>query len=127
MFMPACGTQWIVKVGIYLHINSGIRLIKSLRFCDVLERFYGWVEGIQGLVLVGIHHETVVRPSADQRTGNADRRSCPHLEHVPADREDAQDSSCCSSFQNFFLHFRPPTCGTGELSQGHRYSAMEAE
>ena len=39
MFMPACGTQWIVEVGIYLHINSGIRLIKSLRFCDVLVRF----------------------------------------------------------------------------------------
>ncbi|PYV71325.1 MAG: hypothetical protein DMG97_16650 [Acidobacteria bacterium] len=60
MFMPAGGTQWIVEVGIYLYINSGIRLIKSLRFCDVLERFYGWVGGIQGLVLIGIDHETRV-------------------------------------------------------------------
>src|SRR5579864_2482424 len=98
MFMPACGTQWIVEVGIYLHINSGIRLIKSLRFCDVLERFYGWVNGIQGLALVGIHHETVIRSSANQGAVNADRRICPQLEHVPADREDTQDNTGCYSF-----------------------------
>src|SRR4051794_10514878 len=112
MFVPACGPQWIVEVGIYLHINSGLRLIKSLRFCDVLERFYAWIRGIQALVPVGIHHETVIRPSPDKGAVNADRRISPHLEHVPADCEDAQDSSCCSSFQNSSLHFRPPKCGT---------------
>src|SRR5258706_7684457 len=53
MFMPARGRQWIVIVGVHLHINSGFRLAKSLRHCYVLERFNGRVGRIQGLVLAG--------------------------------------------------------------------------
>src|SRR5215469_1391328 len=115
-------------VGIHLYVDSGIRLIKSLRLCDVLERFYGWVRGIQGLVLGGIHHETAICPSTNQGAVNADCRSCPALEHVAANREHAQDRNCHCSFEYFSMLLRPPRCSSGaQFRRDVRFSAMEAE
>jgi hypothetical protein len=43
MLVPTCGTQWVVVMGIHFDINSRVRFIKSLCFCDVLERPNAWV------------------------------------------------------------------------------------
>jgi hypothetical protein len=83
--------------------------------------------GIQGLVPVGIHHETVLRPSTDQNAVNTDRCSCRYLEHIPADRQETQGPNGGCGFQNFPLHFDLRVLGTGALSLTHRFSAREAE
>src|ERR1700751_4165106 len=96
MFVPARRPQWIVIVGIHFHIYSGLRL------SDVLE----W-----GLVRVGIHHETVVRPSPDQGADDAGGWSCRYFDPPPADAEDTQNRQSCCRFQSFALHCETSKCG----------------
>src|SRR6516165_2255086 len=114
MFMPAGGPQWIVIVGVDLHINSGLRRDKGVRHCHILERFDGWVGGIQGLVLGGIHHETIVRPSTDQCAGHAAGWRRPDLNHVPAkcERTNERDSTRYSYHASYFHCFSSNLLGS---------------
>src|SRR5215475_11184751 len=100
-------------MGIHLHIDGGVGVARTLRFCDVLERSYVWVRGIQGFVLVGIHHKTVIRPPSNQGTSNTDSRSCPHLVQIPAVRQETHHCHGSYNLQNFSLHFGLQMSGTG--------------
>src|SRR4029077_15518793 len=69
-------------------------------------RFDVRVGGIQGLVLRGIHHETIVRPSTDQGAGHAAGWRRPDLNHVPTkcDRTN-RDNTRYSYYASYFHWF----------------------
>jgi hypothetical protein len=81
-----------------------------------------------GLVPVSIHHEAVIRASADQNAVNTDRHRCRYLEDVPADRQETQDCNGGCSFDNFPFHFFTSWClEPRALSVRQRFSARAAE